>query len=523
MKLIYLTVVSLLFAGCNTPSVQPENALPIQNQRPETKTAENIEVWLASRRPIYESEMLKNISPNLSGYKKGFVTAAPWAVPGVQDYRFHWVRDGAIVMNTIVTRWLEEKNEQTKLVYKNKLNEYLNFSRENQKAPEPSGAEKVGLGEVKFNPDGSRFTNWMRPQNDGPALRAITVIRYANQLLQQNKIDLAKHLYDGKTQGSDGINAPGLIKSDLDYILNHWRDLSYDPWEEVKGHHFYTRLVQRKALLDGAKFALALKDTANARLYKEAVFPLETAITSHFIPEGRKLPNGENSQGQVWDTFDRAKGIEYKSTGLDVAVVLGALHAHNENDPEGDRFFSASDDRILKTASLLIKSFEQEYPLAKSIASSSDVGVPIGRYPKDKYNGYDGKTFGNPWYLATAGVAELYYACSIEWKEAGLVSVTPLNIEFLSSLTSTPLKVGQLIEQKQDAELFEQMILALRNRADMYLRRVQTHEGPGGHLTEEYKRDSGAPTGAEDLSWSYASLLSAAHRRAEDISIKTAR
>jgi glucoamylase len=477
---------------------------------------EDVTQWLKERVPTSETYLLRNISPDLPGHKKGVVLAAPWVVPGVQDYRFHWIRDAALVMNPLVSRYLETRDPQAQAKYFARIRDFLNFSKENQDAPEPDGAEKVGLGEVKFNVDGSRYTAWMRPQNDGPALRAITVLRFASaQLSSSGGTDLVRHLYDGSRPGSRGLKASGLLKADLDYVAVHWPDTGFDPWEEVKGHHFYTRLVQRKALRDGAWLAGKLGDPAAAKGYLDAATKLESAIDAHWIPAGSKTPFGTVSTGQVWDSFDRVFGVDYKSTGLDVAVVLGALHAHNELDAAGDRYFAPSDDRILATAHALARAFQKEFPLSEATPADpagAMVGTPIGRYPKDKYNGLDTKTQGNPWFLATAAFAELYYRCAEDWQRTGAILVNPINLEFLSTLSVGGIKAGETIGA-QDPR-FAALISSVRALGDTYLRRVKLHEGPQGHLNEQFSRKDGALQGAEDLSWSYASILSAAaHRR----------
>jgi glucoamylase len=469
--------------------------------------------WLTQRVPSAETNMEKNLSPDLPGYKKGFVVAAPWVVPGVQNYRYHWVRDAALVMNTVVTRYMSAEDQETKKTSFSRLVDYINFSKQNQTAPQPENAEKVGLGEVKFNPDGTRYTNWMRPQNDGPALRAITMIRLSYQLIKEKQLKLVKHLFDGIGPGQNGIQAPGVIRADLDYIGEHWTDTSYEPWEEVMGHHFYTRLVQQKALLDGAWLAGQLGDEADANKYRHSAEQLTPLIKSHWIAAGQTTPSGTVSTGQIWDTFDYVKGVNYKSSGLDVVEVLAALHAHNELDnlyDKGDRFFSPSDDLILKTAFELSLAFNNLFPLAHN-DSSSGPGVPIGRYPEDKYNGYDSTKLGNPWYLATAAYAELYYRCAEEWKEDGAIKVTALNSEFLATLTTTALKTGETISSNDPR--FQTLISSVRALGDSYLRRVEANEAADGHLTEEFSRDDGTPTGAQDLSWSYASILTAAQHR----------
>ena len=69
--------------------------------------------------------------------------------------------------------------------------------------------------------------------SDGPALRALSLIAYANYLLDRGylaDIDyLRSHLYD-----SHQIRAPGkVIKNDLEEVAGSWWEAGFDLWEEV--------------------------------------------------------------------------------------------------------------------------------------------------------------------------------------------------------------------------------------------------------------------------------------------------
>lgn len=470
--------------------------------------ANDISDWLEKRVPTSQQYLSNNISS--PGYKKGFVIAAPWMVPGVQDYRFHWVRDAGIVMGTVATNYLYSENAKVQTQAFDQLRDFINFSKENQIAPE-TGPELIGLGEVKFNPDGSRFTKWMRPQNDGPALRAITIMRFARSLIKDGNIALAQHLYNGSQVGSNGFNAPSVVKDDLDYVAEHWNDITFDPWEEVKGRHFYTSMVQRKALVDGQTLALTLGDVVSAEKYKTAGLLIEKEVERHWLPAGKNTPMKTKSQGQIWDTFDQVYGPNYKVTGLDVSVVLASLHSHNEFDTETIRFYSPSHSRVLRTAHLIARAFEGTFPLSKVATESSNgpVGTPIGRYPHDKYNGYTSELDGNPWFLATAAFAELYYRCALEWEQDQKIVVNETNLEFLTTLLPS-LTAGETIRPSD--KRFGHLVSAIRALGDSYLRRVKLHE-VDGHLTEQYSRVNGTKTGAEDLTWSYSALITAAISR----------
>jgi hypothetical protein len=70
---------------------------------------------------------------------------------------------------------------------------------------------------------------WMRPQNDGCALRAATLLEYANLLIENGQMDYVTANLWNNNPSVAGINY------DLDYIRQHWSDgecrtLSRDAW-----------------------------------------------------------------------------------------------------------------------------------------------------------------------------------------------------------------------------------------------------------------------------------------------------
>ena len=194
-----------------------------------------LEDWISYQEPLAFKNLVRNISA--PGTAKGSVLASP--SKNSPDYFFHWVRDAAVVMDEMVTRY------ETAIILKNKnrylesLIDYIYFSKLNQQTPNLSG----GLGEPKFNVDGTAFSeSWGRPQDDGPAMRAATLIHLAKVWLKEgNEKLVAEKLYDG--------TANSIIKKDLEYVSHQWKNVSFELWEEVKGHHFHTRMVQYRAMI----------------------------------------------------------------------------------------------------------------------------------------------------------------------------------------------------------------------------------------------------------------------------------
>ena len=456
---------------------------------PGTFEFTRLDSWLDAEYKKSIQGLLQNISP--SGSVPGVVIASPsWENP---DYYYHWVRDAALVMDVVVNLFERANGSQLRGYYSTLISDYVEFSRKNQLTPNRSG----GLGEPKFNIDGSAFSgDWGRPQNDGPALRAITLTRFAFDLLQEGTQDAWVHskLYDGR------LPSNSLIKTDLEYISHHWKDSSFDLWEEVQGQHFYTRMVQRKALLQGANLADRLGDTLAGVWYRQQARLLEIEIQKHWSA----------SRGYILATLESPVSDLQKPLGLDVAVVLGVLHGS-----VSDSFFSPLSDQVQASVLSLRIAFQNAY----SINSRTDLGPAIGRYPEDTYNGYTTNGSGNPWVLATLAFSEYYTDLASQLRDTGRLVITPLNLPFFRAL-NLPLRgqglwVGQTL--RSGDPLFVSLVSQLEKEAEGFLSRVKYHCPAEKNLSEQINRDTGFMQGAPDLSWSYASLITAYWKRNESL------
>lgn len=385
----------------------------------------------ASQNDISWSRLIDAISP--SDGAKGAVMASPSR--SYPDYYYHWIRDAALVMNEVFL----EKHRAPEWV-ESTLKDYVLFSRQNQLT--------VNLGEPKFHIDGAEYKlDWGRPQNDGPALRALTLIKFARYLKAQNQDAwVVQNLYKAE------IPANTVIKADLEYVSHHWQEPSFDVWEEVFGHHFYTRIVQARALEVGAEFALEQGDPEAAVWYSEQSQKIYKSLDSFWSSEKQI----------ILVTLNRVGGLYIKNSGLDSAVILGVLHA---DIPKG-RAWAVDDSRVLKTAKVLESVFREIYQInqvTKNPAGET-LAPGIGRYPEDRYDGITTDKLGNPWFLTTQAFAELYFKNEMPQK------------------------------------------------AQEFLNRTKYHTAVGGHQSEQFDRSYGVMRGARDLTWSYASYLSATRK-----------
>ncbi len=436
--------------------------------------------WISQEAIVARQRMFANISP--AGAAPGSVAASPSTHD--PNYDYDWVRDAALTMDPVVSIYAGASPSQKQGYYKLLLS-YAQFSRRQQTEPSAGGD-----GEPKYNMDGTPFTGpWARPQNDGPALRALTLIHFARALMSQGQTGLVRSLlYDGK------LPTNSVVKTDLEYVAHHWGDACYDLWEETYGRHFFTEMMQRRALVEGAKLAQDLGDPGAADYYQSQVEPLSREIEKHW-DAGRNI---------IVETLDQ-QGMDYKKSGLDSAVVLAVLYGETQ-----DGFFPPTDDRVLATVLAQEKAFDSLYALNRSEKPGTDSTVAVGRYPEDRYYG------GNPWILSTEGFGEFYYRLAKELRGKASISVNDINGPFyrgLAGSSGATLGAGTVLLSSDPR--YGAILAALVRKGDAQESLVRAHAGPGGELSEQMDRNSGAMSSANDLSWNYAAFMAEDSARQE--------
>jgi glucoamylase len=153
--------------------------------------------------------------------------------------------------------------------------------------------------------------------------------------------------------------------------------------------------------------------------------------------------------------------------------------------------------------------------MPQTFANASYSSSLIGRYPEDVYNGTGTEpNGGNPWYLCTAAFAQYMYSASSEYESAGKISVTDISKPFWDYFApQAGLQAGQTYSSS--TARYRQAINGLNGWGDAFMRTVRYYTPDDGSLAEEFNRNTGVPQGAADLTWSYASILTAAFARAE--------
>ncbi|RDA90724.1 hypothetical protein CP533_4054 [Ophiocordyceps camponoti-saundersi (nom. inval.)] len=421
-------------------------------------------------------KLLCNIGPDgcqASGAGSGIVIASP----STQDpnYLYTWTRDSSLVFKYLVN----SLHDRYDVSLQHHIEQFIVAQAKLQTISNPSGSlsDGKGLGEPKFNIDLTAYTSeWGRPQRDGPALRAITLITYANWLIQ-----------NGYRSTASTIIWP-IVRNDLDYVAQYWNQTGFDLWEEVKGSSFFTISSQYRALVQGSAFAKEMGKSS--QVYQTISPQLLCFMQSFWKP----------SDGYVSAHLN----VNINRSGKNAETILASIHAFDPLLECDAKTLQPCSDRSLSNHKQTVDSFRR-YKLNQGIGKGK--AIAIGRYAEDVYYG------GNPWYLTTLAAAELLYDAVYVWNRTGSVSVNGLSSVFFRDL------VRDVPEGTHSAPspLFSAIVGAVSEYADGFVDVVARYAAKDGSLAEQFSKDDGRPLSARDLTWSYAALLTAAARRAGSV------
>ncbi|KAI9789153.1 MAG: Glucoamylase, intracellular sporulation-specific [Candelina submexicana] len=499
MLLLLFTVLAYLLLWALASDDCPVYQYPIELQEKQKTSAASygtsLEDWLQEEQDVAFARLLANIAPgqNTEGVPNGTIVASP--SKKAPDYFYQWTRDAAITALTLTRIASSDPGSLSSLEILNFLEYYASLQSRLQHQSNPSGtfADLSGLGEPKFNADGSAYEgSWGRPQRDGPALRALALITY---------LRLYNHTYPSLWAGEFGkgwysdlyepsMPADSVIKADLEYVSHYWRDAGFDLWEEMRGLHFFTAMVQKRALTEGAEIAGAFGDVGAQEWYKKQANAMERFVEGFWSKE----------EGHLVATLDTRR------SGLDCGVVLGALHGTHSGVSKAR--FPPWSDEVLVSMLRLIEDQQMRFPVNAAAAASNDplAGTAVGRYPEDVYDGY-GTSIGHPWFLCTASVAEILYRTTVKLAAQGWLEITPVGLEFWGALNPDDIhNTGTIVAGLAE---FNRTLRRLREVGDDFLAIVKQHADAEGSLSEQFDRVTGFESGAPDLTWSYGALLEA--------------
>ncbi|KAB5592389.1 Glucoamylase [Ceratobasidium theobromae] len=450
-------------------------------------TDDDLRNWITHEAQFGHRKIFDQLGP-VAGAAEGLVIAAPSTQH--PDYFYTWTR--AIVTGSIMDRLAGGENE-----LEASLRLYAYSQASLQKTCNPSGCPaNGGLGEPKFNVDGTPFLgSWGRPQRDGPALRAITLIRFANYLLDRgtdaDRTFVSRFLYNQDTTSGNSV-----IKNDLEYTSHLCFDVSFDLWEEKPDMHFFTLVVCRKALLNGAALATRLGDSGAAAWYSQQF----NVMTSRILDSG--MFHFDDGSYRAY-----ANPGNHNRKGIDSAVLLAILAGGASGDPH----FGPAAPAVLASVKVYVDAFRGKYSIANSTGQVNGTDpVPTGRYPEDKWDGYEttDDTLGNPWYICTVAVPHLIDWAVAEFQSAGNITITDVSLPFFRQFES----VGAGVLTRGDPK-FATIIAGMQNWSNGFYAILRQFQGPGGVLYEQFNKNTGEPQGAPNLTWSFAAFANAGRAR----------
>ncbi|MBW4051360.1 MAG: glucan 1,4-alpha-glucosidase [Proteobacteria bacterium] len=408
---------------------------------------ETLGSWIDRQYAHAARQMLRSISPvGLVKSRPGFdqvIRAVPGAVVASPvpasydpdpDYFFHWYRDSAIVIEALRLLHAAGAAPEAPRLF----GEFVRFSAalsrlDGRELAAASGQwrprvaadfaqylrpdaelERVHgdaiAAETRVNADGTLdISNWARPQHDGPALRALTVLRW-----------MRGAVLDAGLQAT----CEGLVREDLRFTHAHGRESCYDIWEEERGLHYFTLRVCAQALEEGGGWLEARSERAQARDCRAASRAIRDTLDGYWLPEkgyyrSRVLDSGEPSAKE-----------------LDIAVVLAVLQACDD----GAAAHSVSDPRILATLGALDAAFERDYPINHGRPAAR--GPALGRYRGDRYYS------GGAYYFSTLAAAELCFRAARGGARDALLARAERYLETVRAFTPESGDMSEQFDQR---------------------------------------------------------------------------
>jgi glucoamylase len=381
----------------------------------------------------------------------GCILASPtWEDTGAdvnQDYVFNWTRDAAVVAIELAAGPLPSTQP---------LIDYVQFAQTCQ-----NSASAIGnFDRASFYINGTP-RNWS-DQTDGPALQTLAILQMYPQLVAPTQEAVAS----------------AVIGANLDFLQNAYQGETVNLWEEEFGASFFTRSVQLKC------FEAISANTLGIGVpgwLSTAIPWLQNALASHW-----------NSQDQYYQSLLPVPSDSRAPYDPNIDIVMAAIYGA----------IAVTDTKLLATAAQLRSQWADaaspnHYPI-NGADQQRGIGPMLGRYPGDTYDGdtADPATRDHPWAISTAVFAELYYQLAQQVSSSGTVPLDSLSATFFSQIdvtaSTTPAAAATALQSAGD-----QMLQALVFHSDHF------------ELSEQFDATSGYEKSVSNLSWSYASFLSA--------------
>ena len=336
------------------------------------------------------------------------------------------------------------------------LIDYVQFAQVCQN----SAAAFGHFGRASYFINGNPRDQWT-DQSDGPALQTLAILQLFTRL-------------DGPTQAV----ARAVIDANLSFLLGAYQDTTtyFNLWEEHTGASLFTRAVQLRCFEAIQSNTIGI---ATPPALAGAITWLQNALQTHW-------------NGQCYQSLVPAPSNTYDPN---IDIVLAAIYGA----------IPVTDTKLLATAALLRSQWTDPnspyfYPINGADQQQRGIGPMLGRYPGDVYDGNtDAQVGDHPWAVSTCALAELYYRLASAITTA-VVPLDALSTNFFSQVSvdaqTTPAAAAAALQAAGD-----KLLQAVIFHSDHY------------ELSEQFDATSGYEKSVSDLSWSYASFLSAVRAR----------
>ena len=403
---------------------------------------EPLESWIERQYRHSAVAMLRSISPvGIVKVRPGFsqtvrpqrgsIVASPvlGAYDPEPDYFFHWFRDSAVVIDALrilfqdgamggefFTHFADFVHFSLSLQdldgstlsgspWRDQIaSDYRQYVREEADLAAAHG--EALLGETRVNPDGTLdISKWPRPQYDGPAMRAIVLLHWQNAVRFDDEL---------------GAAVDALLRADLRFTLRHWREASFDIWEEEKGLHYYTLRASARALEGGADWFERRGERADATACRSDTKAILETLDG-FWREDLQFYKSRILESRAPSTKE-----------LDISVIFAAIHAGGDSARH-----SVRDPRMHATLARLEALFDAEYAINKNRGAAR--GPAMGRYAGDVYYS------GGAYYFSTLAAAEFCFRAAAQ--SPAMKQLTDRGDAFLETIRAYTPASGELSEQ----------------------------------------------------------------------------
>jgi glucoamylase len=403
---------------------------------------EPLESWIERQYRHSAVAMLRSISPvGIVKVRPGFsqtvrpqrgsIVASPvlGAYDPEPDYFFHWFRDSAVVIDALrilfqdgamggefFTHFADfvrfslslqdlDGSSLSGSPWRDQIaSGYRQYVREEADLAAAHG--EALLGETRVNPDGTLdISKWPRPQYDGPAMRAIVLLHWQNAVRFDDEL---------------GAAVDALLRADLRFTLRHWREASFDIWEEEKGLHYYTLRASARALEGGADWFERRGERADATACRSDTKAILETLDG-FWREDLQFYKSRILESRAPSTKE-----------LDISVIFAAIHAGGDSARH-----SVRDPRMHATLARLEALFDAEYAINKNRGAAR--GPAMGRYAGDVYYS------GGAYYFSTLAAAEFCFRAAAQ--SPAMKQLTDRGDAFLETIRAYTPASGELSEQ----------------------------------------------------------------------------